>query len=162
MMLAFEKNKEYYANIHGHNVVELKITISRGLKDATESAIWFKSLSCAQVVADAYNLPVCVYNCPPDTSRLGNPMTFLPVSMPVRPKVKVQPYLLQNVKNKHWLALKFGHLQTKYPPVTHLYFNIDDSYETLFKTTWNLFGQFPKFRFSDELKGEPEMIQLLD
>ncbi|KAG2190998.1 hypothetical protein INT47_010400, partial [Mucor saturninus] len=110
MMLASEKNKEYYANILGHNVVELKITISRGLKDATESAIWFKSPSCAQVVADAYNLPVCVYNCPLDTSRLGNPMTFLPVSMPVRPKVKVQSYLLQNVKNTHWLALKFGHL----------------------------------------------------
>ncbi|KAG2191422.1 hypothetical protein INT47_002915 [Mucor saturninus] len=161
MMLAFEKNKEYYAKILGHNVVELKITISRGLKDATESAIWFKNPSCAQVVTDAYNLPVCVYNCPLDTSRLGNPMTFLSVSMPVRPKVKVQPYLLQNVKNKHWLALKFGYLQTKYPPVTHMYFNIDDSYETLFKTTWNLFGQFPKFRSSDEPKGEPEMIQLL-
>ncbi|KAG2190431.1 hypothetical protein INT47_005960 [Mucor saturninus] len=112
MMLAFEKNKEYYANILGHNVVELKITISRGLKDETESAIWFISPSCAQVVADAYNIHVCVYNCPLDTSRLGNPLTFLPVSMPVRPKVKVQPYLLQNVKNKNWLALKFGHLQT--------------------------------------------------
>ncbi|KAG2205275.1 hypothetical protein INT47_009540 [Mucor saturninus] len=137
MMLALEKNKEYYANILGQNVVELNITISRGLKDATESAIWFKSPGCAQVVADAYNIPVCVYNCPLDTSRLDNPLTFLPVSKPVRPK-------------------------TKYPPVTHLYFNIDDSYKTLFKTTWNLFGQFAKFRSSDEPKGEPEMIQLLD
>ncbi|KAI7886552.1 uncharacterized protein EV154DRAFT_485100 [Mucor mucedo] len=62
MLLALQKNKEYYANILGQNVVELKVTISRGLKDAAESAIWFKSSGCAQVVADAYNIPVCVYN----------------------------------------------------------------------------------------------------
>ncbi|KAI7867337.1 uncharacterized protein EV154DRAFT_488331 [Mucor mucedo] len=150
MMLALEKNKEYYGNVVGQNVVEVKITISRGLKDATESAIWFKSPGSAQVVADAYNIPVCVCNRPLVSSRLDNPLTFLPMSMPVRPKVKVQPYLLQNIKNKQWLALKFGHLPTKYPLVTHLYCNIDDWYETLFKTTWNLFGQFSKFRSSDD------------
>ncbi|KAG2191774.1 hypothetical protein INT47_000263 [Mucor saturninus] len=161
MMLALENNKEYYATVLGQNVVESKITISRGLKDATESAILLKSPGCAPIVANAYNIPVCVYNCPLNTSRLDIPLMFLSVSMPIRPRVKVQPYLLQNVENKHWLALTFGHPQTKYSPVTHLYFYIDNSYDTLYITTWNL-GQFRKFRSSDEPKGEPEMIHLLD
>ncbi|KAI8094099.1 hypothetical protein BDF21DRAFT_448373 [Thamnidium elegans] len=61
------------------------------------------------------------------------------LKVPVKPKVKVQPYHLQNIKNALWLTVEFSHRRMSYPSVSHMYFHVDESYATLFKSTWTLF-----------------------
>ncbi|KAI8087069.1 hypothetical protein BDF21DRAFT_413660 [Thamnidium elegans] len=106
--------------------------------------VWFSYPDCAQVVADAYDMPVCTYGDAAIIGYCNEAVTLLPLDVPVKPKIKVQPYHIQNVRNLHWMAVKFGHRRMEYPTVSNMYFHVDESYIKLFKRTWNIFGQFPK------------------
>ncbi|KAI8088246.1 hypothetical protein BDF21DRAFT_449982 [Thamnidium elegans] len=71
------------------------------------------------------------------TPRIKDVFMDRSLKVPVKSKVKVRPYHLQNMKNAHWVTVEFGQK-------AHMYFHVDESYATLFKSTWNLFWQFPK------------------
>ncbi|KAI8054910.1 hypothetical protein BDF21DRAFT_431315 [Thamnidium elegans] len=105
----------------------------------TSMPIWFGYLGCVLAVADTYNIPVCTYPDARNKGRLYEPLTILPLKVTIKPKVKVRPHHLQKIKNAHWVAVEFGHRRMSYPSVSHMYFHIDESYATLFKSTWNLF-----------------------
>ncbi|KAI8082395.1 hypothetical protein BDF21DRAFT_488050 [Thamnidium elegans] len=151
MLVAFEANKDKYARFFGFDIVSLEKNIKSDMYSYTTSLpIWFDYPGCVQVIADTYDIPVCMYPDAGNKSRFNEAITALPLRVPTKPKVKVQPYHIQNIKNAHWVAVKFGHRRMSYPSVSHIYFHIDDSYATLFKSTWNLFGQFPK-----HIEGKP-------
>ncbi|KAI9266176.1 hypothetical protein EDC94DRAFT_657723 [Helicostylum pulchrum] len=127
--------------------------IKDSLGEIFDTPLWFDTPYCAQVLADAYSVPICVYNADDATATL-------PLKNPVKPKLRVQPYHLQNINRNHWLAIKLGRLKTMYLMVEQLYFKIDESYATLFKTTWNLFGQFPKYK-EESLPFNPKTDKLI-
>lgn len=139
MLKTLEINKDIYVEFLAYDITTVEKNIKSGLDENSDGMpIWFKTPYCAQIAADTYDVPVCVYNS-------TFPLTFLPIKKPVEPKLRISPYILQNISNTHWLAVKFSHLRTTYPDVDHFYFHIDKSYVTLFKKTWNHFGQFPKY-----------------
>ncbi|KAI8085497.1 hypothetical protein BDF21DRAFT_450872 [Thamnidium elegans] len=118
---------------------------------------------CAQVVADAYNIPVCTYGDAAIIGYCNEAVTFLPLGVPVKPKIKVQPYHIQNVRNLHWMAVKFGHRQMEYPTVSNMYFHVDESYIKLFKRTWNIFvfrttGVYLGILLSDHRLPDPKLL----
>ena len=157
MLVALEKNKHVYEEVFSFNVDEVRRNIVCGIDDTTVvSPQWFIVPDCAQVVADAYNIPVCVY---PDPNTTDPSITHLPVANPLRPKVKVQPFHLQNQSNVHWVTFVFGHLQTKFPHIQNTYFQIHPSYENLFKTTWNHWSQFPKRTINDTYNPEHKPVE---
>ncbi|GAA5799521.1 hypothetical protein EDC94DRAFT_330975 [Helicostylum pulchrum] len=146
MLVTFEANKDAYVQF-------FSVVPSDSLGEISDAPLWFDTPDCAQVLADAYNVPICVNNADDAT-------TTLTLKKPVKPKLRVQPYHLQNINRNHWFAIKLGHLKTMYPMVEQLYFKIDESHATLFKTTWNLFGQFPKYK-EERLPFNPETDKLI-
>ncbi|KAI8095509.1 hypothetical protein BDF21DRAFT_406062 [Thamnidium elegans] len=128
----------------------------------TSMSIWFDYLGCVQAVADTYNIPVCTYPDAGNKRHLYEPLTILPLKVTIKPKVKVQPHHLQNIKNAHWVAVEFGHRRMSYPSVSHMYFQVDESYATLFKSTWNLFGQFPKHTEGKTFNAEKDELVVIE
>lgn len=148
MLVALEANRNAYEEYFDFNIPLIEKNIRSGLDEGSNSPIiWFKTPECSQVVADTYNIPVCVYSDSSNKSNFIECMTFLPLAMPVKAK-KVRTYSIQNYSNVHWLAIKFGHLQMQFPTIQHMHFKVDPSYPSLFKKTWNNFGQFPKYKES--------------
>ncbi|KAI8875763.1 hypothetical protein K501DRAFT_280064 [Backusella circina FSU 941] len=105
---------------------------------------------CAQVVADTYDVPVCVYPDPSEKS----PLTFLPIRSPTKLKIKCKSYIIQNRGDIHWLAVNCGHLQTQFPPIQTFYFRIDPEYSSFFQKTWNYYSQFPKMKSQESQSTE--------
>ncbi|CAO3618540.1 unnamed protein product [Mucor hiemalis] len=160
MLKTLEENLEWYKTYTGSIIPEIERNIRAGMDgESSKTAIWYKTPDCAQIAADTYNIPVCVYTTV-SSYNTDQCLTFLPFRWPTRHKVKIQPLILQHVVN-HWLGIKCRHLQMKYPLIQQRYFDVDAHYERLFKTTWNLFGQFPKFNSSTE-KAPSSIIELSD
>ncbi|KAI8082144.1 hypothetical protein BDF21DRAFT_492930 [Thamnidium elegans] len=112
MLVALDANKDAYSRFFDFDTVNLEEYIKAGLDaKCNTSLVWFKTSECAQIVADAYDLPVCIYNEPSFTSFADEPFTYLPLKAPVKLKVKVQPFILQNSLNVHWHAVKLDNLQ---------------------------------------------------
>ncbi|KAI8878730.1 hypothetical protein K501DRAFT_277234 [Backusella circina FSU 941] len=146
MLVAFEKNKHIYEHIFINDLenLEKKTLELEWTKASHKVPEWFSVPDCAQVVADTYDVPVCIYPNPSDKSPLGCTLTFLPIRSPTKLKIKCKPYILQNRGDVHWLAVNYGHLQTLFPPIQSLYFEINPEYSSLFQKTWNYYGQFPR------------------
>ncbi|KAI9273497.1 hypothetical protein EDC94DRAFT_655399 [Helicostylum pulchrum] len=87
-------------------------------------------------------------NLPASTKRGGE---FIMFESNVKKKMNKR---LQSIPNRY-----IGHLKNMYPMVEKLYFKIDESYATVFKTTWNFFGQFPKYK--ENLPFNPETDDLI-
>ncbi|KAI8083719.1 hypothetical protein BDF21DRAFT_416483 [Thamnidium elegans] len=49
-----------------------------------------------------------------------------------------------------------------YPSVSHMYFHVGESYATLFKSTWNLFWQFPKHREYKPFDAEKDELVVIE
>ncbi|KAI8095490.1 hypothetical protein BDF21DRAFT_406023, partial [Thamnidium elegans] len=123
--------------------------------------VWFSYPDCAQVVADAYNILVCTYDDAAIIGYYNEAVTLLPFGVPVKPKIKVQPYHIKNVRNLHWMTVKFGDRRMEYPTANNMYFHVDESYVKLFKRTWNIFGQFPKHNEGGTFDAEKhELIEI--
>ncbi|KAI8061973.1 hypothetical protein BDF21DRAFT_467101 [Thamnidium elegans] len=114
MFVALDANKDVYSRFFDFGTVSLEKDIKA---KCNTLSVWFKTPECTQVVADAYDLPVWIYSEPFFTSFADEPFTYLPLKASVKLKVKVQPFILQNSLNVHWLAVQLGHLQFKYPPI---------------------------------------------
>ncbi|OAD75961.1 hypothetical protein PHYBLDRAFT_165935 [Phycomyces blakesleeanus NRRL 1555(-)] len=107
------------------------------------SSMWFSAPDCAQIIADTYNEPVCVYS--DDRSVL--PVTFLPLHDWKDLKRKPLPMVLHHVHGCHWTTIKVKpHVHRSWPEVNALYFDAirRGSIIDCFSTSWNHWGQFPK------------------
>ncbi|KAI8075747.1 hypothetical protein BDF21DRAFT_423576 [Thamnidium elegans] len=123
--------------------------------------VWLRYPDCAQVVADAYNIPVCTYGDAAIIGYCNEVVALLPLDVPVKPKIKVQPYHIQNERNLHWMAVKFGHRRMEYATVSNIYFHVDESYIKLFKRKWNIFGQFTKHNEDETFDAEKhELVEI--
>ncbi|OAD79040.1 hypothetical protein PHYBLDRAFT_164124 [Phycomyces blakesleeanus NRRL 1555(-)] len=84
------------------------------------SSMWFSAPDCAQIIADTYNKPVCVYS--DDRSVL--PVTFLPLHDRKPLKRKPLPMVLHHVHGCHWTTIKVKpHVHRSWPEVNTLYFD---------------------------------------
>ncbi|OAD71522.1 hypothetical protein PHYBLDRAFT_170191 [Phycomyces blakesleeanus NRRL 1555(-)] len=84
------------------------------------SSMWFSVPDCAQIIADAYNEPVCVYS--DDRSIL--PITFLSLHDRKLLKRKPLPMVLHHVHGCHWTTIKVKpHVHLSWPEVNALYFD---------------------------------------
>ncbi|OAD71632.1 hypothetical protein PHYBLDRAFT_170288 [Phycomyces blakesleeanus NRRL 1555(-)] len=107
------------------------------------SSMWFSASDCAQIIADTYNEPVCVYS--DDRSVL--PITFLSLHDQKLLKRKPLPMVLHHVHGCHWTTIKVKpHVHRSWPEVNALYFDAirRGSIIDCFSTSWNHWGQFPK------------------
>ena len=148
MLEALEKYKHLYSrHFPAFQLDRLEDTLRKGLKK-TDIAGWFYGPDCAQLVADTYNIPVCLYPSSEAEHPSINPaLTFLPLNLP---KTKSKPVAIhiQNSLNLHWYAIKLGVNQTNLPTVYHHYFNIDGKLEE-YESYWNKWHQFRKKSKSD-------------
>lgn len=99
---------------------------------------WFSSPDCAQVLANTYCVPVCIY---PDTSpnNMTVPLTYLPLNLPRKLTNKPNPIHIQNINGCNWGAVKFKQSHSKSPIVYSLYFNIAGKEED-YRKYWNRWG----------------------
>ncbi|OAD75685.1 hypothetical protein PHYBLDRAFT_166911 [Phycomyces blakesleeanus NRRL 1555(-)] len=107
------------------------------------SSMWFSAPDCAQIIADTYNEPVCVYL----DNRSILPVTFLPLHDRKPLKRKPLPMVLHHVHGCHWKTIKVKpHVHRSWPEVNALYFDAirRGSIIDCFSTSWNHWGQFPK------------------
>ncbi|KAI8355702.1 hypothetical protein BD560DRAFT_492194 [Blakeslea trispora] len=104
---------------------------------------WFNSPDCAQILADAVSVPICVYPSPSLESEWNPAMTFLPLELPIKQSNKSSPLHLQNIDQIHWGALRMKNDHTSNPAVNRLYFAIGGRRKD-FQVYWNKWGQFPK------------------
>ncbi|OAD68555.1 hypothetical protein PHYBLDRAFT_172978 [Phycomyces blakesleeanus NRRL 1555(-)] len=76
------------------------------------SSMWFSAPDCAQIIADTYNKPVCVYS--DDWSVLS--VTFLPLHDQKPLKRKSLPMVLHHVHGCHWTTIKVKpHVHRSWP-----------------------------------------------
>jgi len=157
MLKALEENKEVYEKKLAFDVASLRDNIERGMESKSPVCKWFNTPDCAQVVADAYNVPVCIYSDPQNTYIPS--LTYLPLNRSTeKPKNKIRSYNLQNQGNFHWVAVIYGYVQDQLPKVEPLYFTIDPKNEHYFKYFWNCFKQFPKLKVTTN--EQPIFIEL--
>ncbi|OAD67657.1 hypothetical protein PHYBLDRAFT_173982 [Phycomyces blakesleeanus NRRL 1555(-)] len=107
------------------------------------SSMWFSAPDCAQIIADIYNEPVCVYS----DNRRVLPVTFLPLHDRTPLKRKLLPMVLHHVHGCHWTKIKVKpHVHRSWPEVNALYFDAihRGSIIDCISTSWNHWGQFPK------------------
>ncbi|KAI7893318.1 uncharacterized protein EV154DRAFT_417229, partial [Mucor mucedo] len=123
MLKAFHANKESYWSLLDFDKerdLERLITSGTNWVDGdgdAEYGDWFTTPECAQVVADAYGIPVVVFPCGDNEA-----LTFLPLALPKNTSIKPpSPLLLQNVKNRHWISLKMKHTCKNWPVVVDCY-----------------------------------------
>lgn len=143
MLETFYKYKDIYVkNFPAFQIDRLETVIKKGIKKS-DLAEWFYGPDCAQVTADAYGIPVCIYpSLEHEHAAINPPLTFLPLELP---KLKTKPVAihLQNSHNLHWYAIKLGVNQTNLPAVYHYYFNIEGKLNE-YSNHWNRWRQFPK------------------
>lgn len=158
MLEVFKKNRQVYWDILrlDHTRKKLEGLIERGSnwveKDGgAELTDWFITPECAQVVADAYGVPVVVY---PSIRSNSEAVTFLPLEMPIKRTSKPpSPFVLQNTCGNHWVSLKMKHT-CKYWPAVFYAFRESPEHLHMFQTYWNKWGQFPKHK--EKTKTFPE------
>ncbi|KAI9258630.1 hypothetical protein EDC94DRAFT_585911 [Helicostylum pulchrum] len=63
---------------------------------------------------------------------------------------------------KFWSLNCVGHRRMSYPSVSHMYFHVDNSYATLFKLTWSLFGKFPKHTEGKPFDAEKDELVVIE
>ena len=143
MLETYQKLKPIYKErFPAFQIERLEETIKKGMKKK-EIAEWFYGPDCAQVVADTYGVPVCVYpSAELEHSAVNPPLTFLPLELP-KHKSKPVAIHLQNGHNLHWYAISLGINQTKLPPVYHYYLKIKGKQEE-YNMYWNKWRQFSK------------------
>lgn len=112
MLHAFEEYKNIYReNFWFQDLDRLKKNIENGIDWTTTTRCskcsgsrFFYTPECAQVVADAYWIPVCIYS----NSSNMEAVTHLPIDY-TTDKTKQRspkPLLLQNENNIHWISVK--------------------------------------------------------
>lgn len=80
---------------------------------------------------NAYNILVYVH----PANQRNSPATFLSIALPKRSKSKIRPHVIRNQRNIPWIAAFFGHSHTEFSIIQIIHFDINPSYESLFKTT---------------------------
>ncbi|GAA5800925.1 hypothetical protein HPULCUR_006364 [Helicostylum pulchrum] len=155
MLVGLEANKDKYVRFFGFDIASIEENIRSDMDESKKSmALWFCYPECIQVAVDTYDIPICFYGDATCTRRMNEAITMLPIRAPVKPKLKVMPYHIQNVGSAHWIAVQFGHRRMQYPDANNMYFHVHESYVELFKTTWDFFGQFPKHREGESFDAE--------
>ncbi|OAD66990.1 hypothetical protein PHYBLDRAFT_174697 [Phycomyces blakesleeanus NRRL 1555(-)] len=152
MLATITTHSELYEQNFGMDIAEVTKVIAFGSDidpaigkniPYCPSSMWFSAPDCAQIIADTYNEPVCVYS--DDRSVL--PITFLPLHDRKLFKRKPLPMVLHHVHGCHWTTIKVKpHVHRFWPEVNALYFDAirRGSITDCFSTSWNHWGQFPK------------------
>ncbi|OAD80091.1 hypothetical protein PHYBLDRAFT_163137 [Phycomyces blakesleeanus NRRL 1555(-)] len=152
MLATMATHGKLYEHNFGMDVAEVTEVIAFGSEidpalgeniPSCPSSMWFSAPDCAQIIADTYNEPVCVYS--DDRSVL--PVTFLPLHDRKPLKRKPLPMVLHHVHGCHWTTIKVKpHVHRSWPKVNALYFDAirRGSIIDCFSTSWNHWGQFPK------------------
>ncbi|OAD75542.1 hypothetical protein PHYBLDRAFT_166779 [Phycomyces blakesleeanus NRRL 1555(-)] len=152
MLATMATHGKLYEHNFGMDVAEVTEVIAFGSEidpalgeniPSCPSSMWFSAPDCAQIIADTYNEPVCVYL--DDRSVL--PVTFLPLHDRKPLKRKSLPMVLHHIHGCHWTTIKVKpHVHRSWPEVNALYFDAirRGSIIDCFSTSWNHWGQFPK------------------
>ena len=131
--------RKYFPNF---DVERLRTVVATGL-DKKEMPEWFYGPDCAQLVADTYSIPVCIYPSAEQEHPGINPaITYLPLNVP-KSKSKPVAIHIQNGHNVHWYAIRLGINQSNLPPVYNYYLRIEGKLKE-YETYWNKWRQFPK------------------
>ncbi|OAD65503.1 hypothetical protein PHYBLDRAFT_153402 [Phycomyces blakesleeanus NRRL 1555(-)] len=152
MLATMATHGKLYEHNFGMDVAKVTEVIAFGSKidpalgeniSSCPSSMWFSAPDCAQIIADTYNEPVCVYS--DDQSVL--PVTFLPLHDWKPLKRKPLLMVLHHVHGCHWTTIKVKpHVHRSWSEVNVLYFDAirRGSIIDCFSTSWNHWGQFPK------------------
>ncbi|OAD68182.1 hypothetical protein PHYBLDRAFT_173672 [Phycomyces blakesleeanus NRRL 1555(-)] len=154
---ALPKYKEIYPNTFGTDTSQLERIIRHGsqldcnntnfntnfIPACSDASMWFNTPDCAQLAADTYTRPVCVYSDNPNTPST----TFLPFALPNNKTKQRQPLIFNHVNNNHWTTVNLSrNVSRKWPTIPELFFlgcvrnQIPDNFDTY----WNKFKEFNK------------------
>ncbi|OAD73028.1 hypothetical protein PHYBLDRAFT_169287 [Phycomyces blakesleeanus NRRL 1555(-)] len=121
MLATMATHGKLYEHNFGMDVAEVTEVIAFGSEidpalgeniPSCPSSMWFSAPDCAQIIADTYNEPVCVYS--DDRSVL--PVTFLPLHDRKPLKRKPLPMVLHHVHGCHWTTIKVKpHVHRSWP-----------------------------------------------
>ncbi|OAD73333.1 hypothetical protein PHYBLDRAFT_65941 [Phycomyces blakesleeanus NRRL 1555(-)] len=164
MLAALPKYKTLYANTFGTDTSQLEKIIQHGsqldysntsntntntntntnfIPVCSDASMWFNTPDCAQLAADTYTRPVCVYSDSPNTPST----TFLSFALPNNKTKQRQPLIFNHVNSNHWTTVDLSrNISRKWPTVPELFFlgcsrnKIDDNFDTY----WNKFKEFNK------------------
>ncbi|OAD80658.1 hypothetical protein PHYBLDRAFT_74010 [Phycomyces blakesleeanus NRRL 1555(-)] len=158
MLAALPKYKTLYTNTFGTDTSQLEKIIQHGsqldysntsntntnfIPVCSDASMWFNTPDCAQLAADTYTRPVCVYSDNPNTPST----TFLPFALPNNKTKQRQPLIFNHVNSNHWTTVDLSrNISRKWPTVPELFFlgcarnKIDDNFDTY----WNKFKEFNK------------------
>ncbi|OAD72524.1 hypothetical protein PHYBLDRAFT_169652 [Phycomyces blakesleeanus NRRL 1555(-)] len=135
MLAALPKYKTLYTNTFGTDTSQLgKIiqydsqldysntntnTNTNFIPVCSDASMWFNTPDCAQLAADTYTRPVCVYSDNPNTPST----TFLPLALPNNKTKQQQPLIFNYVNSNHWTTVDLSHnISRKLPTVPELFF----------------------------------------
>ncbi|OAD72645.1 hypothetical protein PHYBLDRAFT_168915 [Phycomyces blakesleeanus NRRL 1555(-)] len=122
MLAALPKYKTLYTNTFGTDTSQLgKIiqyvsqldysntnTNTNFIPVCSDASMWFNTPDCAQLAADTYIRPVCVYSDNPNTPST----TFLPFALPNNKTKQQQPLIFNYVNSNHWTTVDLSPRQS--------------------------------------------------
>ncbi|OAD72316.1 hypothetical protein PHYBLDRAFT_169454 [Phycomyces blakesleeanus NRRL 1555(-)] len=156
MLATLPKYNSIYASTFGTDVKQLEDIIKHGsdicitnsnsnfIPACLDASMWFSASDCAQLAADTYKRPVCVYSDNPNTPSVS----FLPFTLPKNISKHQQPLIFNHVNNNHWTTVHLSrNVSRKWPTIPELFFlgcvrnQIPDNFDTY----WNKFKEFNKY-----------------
>ncbi|OAD68443.1 hypothetical protein PHYBLDRAFT_173439 [Phycomyces blakesleeanus NRRL 1555(-)] len=164
MLATLPKYSSIYASTFGTDVKQLEAIIKHGsdlcitnsnsdsnsntntnfIPACLDASMWFSTSDCAQLAADTYKRPVCVYSDNPNTPSVS----FLPFTLPENISKHQQPLIFNHVNNNHWTTVHLSHnVSRKWLTIPELFFlgcvrnQIPDNFDTY----WNKFKEFNKY-----------------
>ncbi|KAI9025075.1 hypothetical protein CLU79DRAFT_746177 [Phycomyces nitens] len=155
MLAALPQHSMLYASTFGTDVKQLEEIVKHGsnldsnnnndttIPGCTNASMWFSTPDCAQLAADTYQRPVCVYSDNPSIPSAS----FLPFCLPKTKQSNKQPLILNHVNNNHWTTVDLSrNASRKWPTISELFFlgchrnNIPDNFDNY----WNKYKEFNK------------------
>ncbi|OAD65396.1 hypothetical protein PHYBLDRAFT_176163 [Phycomyces blakesleeanus NRRL 1555(-)] len=107
MLATLPKYSSIYSSTFGTNVKQLEDIIKHGsdlciintnfIPACLDASMWFITSDCAQLAADTYTQPVCVYSDNPNTPFV----LFLPFTLSKNISKHQQPLIFNHVNNNH-------------------------------------------------------------
>ncbi|OAD72852.1 hypothetical protein PHYBLDRAFT_65221 [Phycomyces blakesleeanus NRRL 1555(-)] len=127
MLAALPKYKTLYTNTFGTDTRQLEKIIQHGsqldysntsntntnsntnfIPVCSDASMWFNTPDCAQLAADTYTRPVCVYS----DNRNTPSTTFLPFALPNNKTKQRQPLIFNHVNSNHWTTVDLSPRQS--------------------------------------------------
>ncbi|KAI9003755.1 hypothetical protein CLU79DRAFT_783395, partial [Phycomyces nitens] len=131
MLAALPQHSMLYASTFGTDVKQLEEIVKHGsnldsnnnndttIPACTNTSMWFSTPDCAQLSADTYQRPVCVYSDNPSIPSAS----FLPFCLPKTKQSNKQPLILNYVNNNHWTTVDLSrNASRKWPTISELFF----------------------------------------